>query len=576
MMREKRRKIFSGVVLLLILSVIITACGGSPEQTEERGETKFGGNLISTSLGDPKTFNPIMAQETSSSALIDGYIFQSLTRVNGKTTELEPCLAKSWQSNEDATVWTFNLREDVQWSDGEEFSAEDVIFTYNVIYDEEIPTSLRDVLTVGGQKIEVTKVDKYTVKMALPQPFAPILRQQPPIIPKHKLYQVWQKGNFKSQWGIDTDPAEIVGTGPFKIATYKPGERVVMERNPSYWEQTRDGERYPYVKRWVREIVDSTETQVLKFEQQKIDFNLIPNKDYRRLKKKAEQEKNEYHLVNAGPTFSSNFVVFNMNPRNPKLDKEPWKLDWFSNLHFRRAVAYAVDRTTIAEQVFAGLAEAQWSPVSKPNKQFLNQDVRKYPYSLDKARQELKQGGFSWNDKGQLLGPKGNRVEFNFVTNAGNKEREAMMNIIANDLTELGMEIHTTPIEFNKMVKQLTSQWDYDAILIGFTGSLEPNVGANVWKSSGSLHAWNPRQEEPATQWEARIDELFKKGVQASTVEERKKYYAEWQEIVAQKVPVVYTVAPNAIYGVKDRVKNTKISAYGGVSWNAEKLYLKE
>ena len=576
MQGQRRLRMISLVVVVLSLTLVLTACGGDSKPQEKQSNSKFGGNLVSTELGDPKTFNPIMAQETSSSNIIESYIFESLISVNGKTTELEPGLAKSWSSNDDGTVWTFKLRENVKWNDGEEFSAEDVIFTYNVIYDRDIPTSTRDVLTIGGQEIKVEKVDKYTVKMTLPQPFAPVLRQQPPIIPKHKLYQAWQNNKFKEKWGIDTEPTKIVGTGPFKMVSYKPGERVVLERNPHYWQKTEAGESYPYVKRWVREIVDSTETQVLKFEQQQVDFIGVPNKDYQRLQKKSEQANNDYDVVNAGPTFSSNFVVFNMNPRNPELDKKPWKLEWFTNLHFRRAVAHAVDRETIADQVFAGLATPQWSPVSKPNQQFLNQDIRKYHYDLDKARQELKKGGFSWNDKEQLVGPKGHRVEFNFVTNAGNKEREAMLNIIANDLTELGMKIHTTPIEFNKMVKQLTSEWNYDAILIGFTGSIEPNVGANVWKSSGSLHAWNPRQKEPATEWEARIDELFKKGVQTTELEERKKYYDEWQEIVAQKVPVIYTVAPNAIYGIRNRVKNTEVSAYGGVSWNAEKIYIKQ
>lgn len=64
--------------------------------------------------------------------------------------------------------------------------------------------------------------------------------------------------------------------------------------------------------------------------------------------------------------------------------------------------------------------------------------------------------------------------------------------------------------------------------------------------------------------------------MQATSVEQRKKYYDQWQEIVADKVPVIYTVAPNAIYGVRDRVKNTEVSAYGGVSWNAEKIYIKQ
>ena len=573
---ESKFKMISGVILLFALSFLFTACGKEQQPGGSRSAGKFGGNLVSTELGDPKTFNPILAQESSSSNIFDDYIFQSLIRVNGKTTKLESCLAKSWESNQAGTVWTFKLREDVKWSDGEEFSAEDIVFTYNLIYDPDIPTSSRDVLTIGGEKIKVEAVDKYTVKMTLPQSFAPILRQQPSILPKHKLYQSWKNGNFKEQWGVNTDPKEIVGTGPFKIIEYKSGERIVLGRNLYYWDQTAQGKSYPYVKRWIREIVDSTETQLLKFEQQKVDFAGIANKDYRRLKKKSKQPNNKYQLVNAGPTFSSNFIVFNMNPRNPKLKETPWKLDWFRNLNFRRAVAQAVDRDTIIEQVFAGLATPQWGPVSKANKTFFNSEVRKYPYDLEQARQELKKGGFTWNQAGKLIGPQGHRVEFNFVTNAGNKEREAMINIIANDLSKLGMKVHTTAMEFNKMVQQLTAQWNYDAILIGFTGSIEPNVGANVWKSSGSLHAWNPRQKKPATEWEAKIDQLFKEGVQATSVEERKKYYDQWQEIVANKVPFIYTVVPNSIYGIRDRVKNTKISAYGGVSWNAEKLYLEE
>jgi peptide/nickel transport system substrate-binding protein len=224
----------------------------------------------------------------------------------------------------------------------------------------------------------------------------------------------------------------------------------------------------------------------------------------------------------------------------------------------------------------AGQGTKQWSPISIANKVYLNEDVKRYPYNLEKAREELKKGGFKWNENGELLDAKNNKVEFTMVTNAGNNVRESLVNIIASELRELGMTVNSTPIEFNKMVNQLSSEWNFDSVLIGLTGGVEPHQGTNVWMSNGHLHMWNPVQEEPATEWEKRIDELFVKGAAAVDQEKRKKYYDEFQEIVAEKLPVIYTVTPNSLYAVRDSLKNTEVTAYGGVLWNIHELYLED
>jgi peptide/nickel transport system substrate-binding protein len=263
-----------------------------------------------------------------------------------------------------------------------------------------------------------------------------------------------------------------------------------------------------------------------------------------------------------------------MNPRNPKLEEEPWKYEWFTNINFRRAIAYSFDKDTMINQALAGQGSKQWSPVSAPNKVFLNEDVDKYPYSLEKAREELKKGGFSWDDNGNLIDKEGRTVEFNMLTNAGATVRESLLNIIAAELRNLGMKVNSTPIEFNKMVSKLMSEWDFDTILIGLTGGVEPHAGSNVWPSNGHLHMWNPQQEEPSTEWEARIDELFKKGAETVETDKRIEYYSEFQQIISEKLPVIYTVTPNSIYAVRDSLKNTEVTAFGGVIWNIHELYL--
>ena len=569
------KKIITILILVLFIFNISAAAELKDPWISKKEQGQHGGTLITTLLGDPKTFNTIIAKETSSSTITDGYIFEGLVTRNGVTTEYEPELAKSWDISEDGRKYTFYLRKGVQWSDGEEFTADDVIFTFDVIKDENIPTSSRDVLKVKGEFPEYKKIDKYTVEFTLPESFAPFLNNMTaPIIPKHKLYSAWQKGKFNNTWGINTDPEEIVGTGPYKLVDYKNGERVVMEKNNYYWRQDPNGRSLPYINRWIRVIAESQETESLLFEKGQTHYLAVRGIDYRRIK--TEAENNNFSVVDAGPAFSTNFLVFNMNPRNPNLKIEPYKYEWFTNLNFRRAVAYAFDKQTMINQALAGQGTKQWSPISIANKVYLNENVKRYPYNLEKAREELEKGGFKWNENGELLDAKNNKVEFTMVTNAGNNVRESLVNIIASELRELGMTVNSTPIEFNKMVNQLSSEWNFDSVLIGLTGGVEPHQGTNVWMSNGHLHMWNPVQEEPATEWEKRIDELFVKGAAAVDQEKRKKYYDEFQEIVAEKLPVIYTVTPNSLYAVRDSLKNTEVTAYGGVLWNIHELYLED
>ena len=567
----KKMSVIICLLIILTFSLSTAAVELKDPWVSEKKQGEHGGTLITTLLGDPKTFNTIIAKETSSSTITDGYIFESLVTRNGITTEYEAELAKDWEISEDGRKYTFYLREGVQWSDGEEFTADDVIFTFNVIKDENIPTSSRDVMKIDGEFPEYNKIDKYTVEFILPSSFAPFLNNMTaPIIPKHKLHSIWQEGKFNNSWGINTEASEIVGTGPFKLVDYKNGERVVMEKNEYYWRRDPAGRTLPYFDRWVRIIAESQETQSLLFENGQTHFLAVRGIDYRRM----QQQKSDFELIDAGPTFSTNFLVFNMNPRNPNLEKEPYKYEWFTNLNFRRAVAYAFDKDTMINQALAGQGSKQWSPVSQPNKVYLNENVKKYPYNLEKAEAELKKGGFEWDENGNLFDAAGNRVEFNMITNAGNDVRESLLNIIASELIELGIKVNSNPVEFNKMVSQLSDEWNFDTILIGLTGGVEPHQGSNVWMSNGHLHMWNPVQEKAATEWEKRIDELFVKGASTVDTTKRKEYYDEFQKIISEKLPVIYTVTPNSIYAVRNSLKNTEVTAYGGVLWNIHELYL--
>jgi len=542
--------------------------------------SKYGGPIVLATNSDPKSFNAIIAKETSTTRVTD-LIFEGLTRINGVTIEVEPSLAQSWEILEDGREWIFHLRPGVQWSDGHPFSADDVVFTFNdLIYNEKIPTSARDVFTIDGKNFRVEKIDDLTVRFTLPTSFAPFLKgMTQEILPKHKLKDSVDSGRFNFTWGIDTDPKEIVGTGPYRLVRYKPGERLVFERNPLYWKFSKEGDRLPYISQIIYLIVPNPETVLLKFMEGELDSCGLRGADYPLLKPKEKEEN--FTIYDTGPDFGSNFIVFNQNPsRNPRTQTpfvQPKKLAWFTNHEFRKAVAHAIDKERIIDILMNGLGYPQDAALSPSSGFFYNPNVLKYEYDLEKAKAILKEAGFiDRNNDGIIEDLQGNPVEFNLYTNSSATERIQIAAMIRHDLEQLGMKVNFLALEFNSLVGKLVSTYDWEAVLIGLTGGVEPHFGKNVWASGGQLHMWSPQQRSPATAWEERLDEIFTLGVQELEESKRKILYDEYQRIVSQELPVIYTVLNANIYAVRNRFGNLKPTSYGGVFHNLEEIYIKE
>ncbi len=567
------KKLLTGLVVFLLSSLACVVCA------QEELARRHGGQVVFATSSDPKSFNPITAQETSSTVVIS-HVFEGLTRTNAVTLAVEPCLAEKWTISPDGLVWTFALRQDVLWSDGKPFSAADVLFTFNeLIYNPDIPSSDRDIFTIDGKKILVEKLDTYTVRFTLPMKFAPFLRSLgTSILPEHKLAAAVSAGRFNFTWGIDTPVREIVGTGPYALAQYAPGRQIVLEANPYYWRKESSGQRLPYIQRIIFLIVPNQDVALLKFLDGEVDSTSVRGMDYSILK--PLEKKKDFTVYDLGSAFSSNFLVFNQNSRlNPKTQKpfvDPVKLSWFSNVHFRRAVAHAIDKQRIIEIVMNGLGYPQDAAENPNNIAFYNPDVVRYEYDLSKAKQILAQEGFVDRDKdGILEDAQGHRVEFNLYTNSDSNERLQIAAIIRRDLQLLGIKVNFLGLEFNSIVSKLMANYEWDAIVLGLTGGLEPHFGKNVWVSNGQLHFWNPGQPVPATAWEKRVDEIFTEGVQILDDAKRKPLYDEWQLIVSQQLPLIYTVFNASLVAVRNKFENLAPSKFGGIFHNLEELYLK-
>lgn len=539
---------------------------------------KYGGALVLSTISDPKSFNDITAKETSTT-VVTSLIFEGLTTTDPDTLKVKPNLAERWEVSGDGLAWTFFLRQDVRWNDGVAFTSDDVVFTFqDLIYNDKIPSSARDIFTVDGKTFQIERINDYTVRFTLPVKFAPFLRAMgQAILPKHKLAQPLSEGRFNFTWGIDTPPSEIVGTGPFKLAEYRPGERIVFVPNGFYWKKSTDGDRLPYLAKVIYMIIPSLDMTVLKFLDGELDYCSLRGMDYPLLKP-LEKKKN-FTIYEAGPDFGSSFLVFNqnrgINPTTGKPYVEPVKLSWFTNREFRRAVAHAVDKKQMIDILNNGLGYPQDSPVSPSAGFFFNDKVENFGYDLGKARAMLKSAGFVDRDgDGVLEDPQGHKVEFNLLTNSNNQERIQIAAIIRHDLEKLGMRVNFLAMEFNTVVSKLNATFDWDAILLGLTGGVEPHFGKNVWDSSGQLHMWHPRQEKPSTPWEARIDEIFNAGVQELNEDKRKVLYDEFQRIAVEEQPFIYTILGSNIFAVRNKFGNLHPTSYGGAFHNIEQIYL--
>ncbi len=543
-----------------------------------------GGTLTVATISEPLTFNLALARDAGSSGVL-GYLFEGLTQTSWLDDEIEPLLADSWERSDDGLRWVFHLRDDVQWHDGTPFTAHDVEFTFRrVIYNDDFQAAsrasfeFRFLNSETGQweqsQMTVTALDDHTVEFVLPQPFAPFLRSMgTAIYPKHILEGPIEEGAFAEFWGIDTDPAEIIGTGPFTIGEYTPGERIVFERNLDYWLADDAGGQLPYLDRVVELIVEELEDELELFRDGTTDFHGVLGEEFALLDPVADAEN--FTLHRRGPGFGTNFLAFNQNPGSNDAGEpyvDPVQLHWFQNVAFRQAVAHTMDKAAMIDGVQHGLGYPQWSSVSPAAGDFHNPEVRQYSYDLDRANEILDEMGWVDTDgDGIREDDLGNPISFTMVTNEGNSVRAEITGIIHEGMTAIGLDVDFRTVDFGDMVAQLTATFDWEAMVVGLTGSPDPFGGMTVWHSGEGLHLWHPNQPEPATEWEAEIDELYIAGSKELDHEQRVQHYWDAQAIVAENVPLIYTTQSERLGAVRNVFGNTTPTLYG--YWDLRFLY---
>lgn len=550
---------------------------------------EHGGIFVLNETTQPTTFNPQVPNNVTTNQILS-HLLDALVDFDPRSSEFVPALAKSWEVSEDNLSYVFHLRRGLRWSDGVPFTADDVIFTFDCILSEKedpesgemrprYPSRYYQQYHIGGEKLRYSKVDDYTVRFDLPTVYAPFIYDiGQPILPKHKLNAAFEEGSFLKQWSTQTaieTPEEIVGLGAFVIHSYRPGERLVLKPNPHYWKADSKGQRLPYLDYLVLKFVAESNTMIAHFATGKSDASGIGAQDYSWVKKAAETY--DFTIYDRGPSTSVNFFWFNQHPGSNE-DGEPYmlehKLRWFTDKRFRQAVQYGTNRRGMINALLFGKGEPLTSIIPPSQGKWHNPNLPRYDYDPEQARALLVEAGFKWED-GRLIDVEGIPVEFTLLLVESAFFDTVGVTFVEN-MKELGINVNLERTDFATLLRRTDDTLNYDITMLSWGSSsaaYDPSGSKALYLSSGQYHQWYAEQPEPATEWEARIDELIALQEQTLDMEERYAYMHEVQAILAEELPLLYGFTPYGFVGIKNKWQNIYVPSAGTSLWNIEAVW---
>jgi peptide/nickel transport system substrate-binding protein len=543
---------------------------------------KYGGTLVMAVPASPTSFNPITATDPATVRAIEGPVYKALTDYDNKEQREVPGLAKSWESTPDGLHWTFNLRRGVRWSDGEPFNADDVLFSLQVTFDPNIAAAARALFTQSDESLpEYEEIDDYTIEFNLtePNPLFTVALGSVYLIPKHKWEAAYQSGDFAHTLSLNTDPADVVGLGPYRVTSFKADQSLALERNPYFWKVDGRGQRLPYLDRVVFEIVPDAGSVVLKFQNGETDMLYAVSPDAADSLKKDEQ-RGDFTVHDLGPSFGTSFLVFNQQPGANKEGRpyvDPVKLKWFRNVKFRQALSFAIDREAMIRTALFGHGMPIYGFDTPANKMWYSDQIPKYAYDPERAKQLLTEIGISdRNGDGIAEDGEGHPVRFSLSTNSNRADRVNMGTFVKENLARVGIAVDFQPLDSNLLHDKLSTTRDFDSIIFGWQSGVPPDpiISKNSLDPGGLQYFAFPRQETPSTPWENELKQLVDLSDSAADIGLRQKYHWDAMRVWSENLPEIDLIAAEFFVAARNRFGNFKPSPLSPYTyWNLEELY---
>ena len=476
-------------------------------------------NLISSTLNlsitsSPSRLNPILANDSASSEISD-WLFSGMFKYD-KNGNITTDLALSYEFKTDTNL-LIHLRKDVLWHDGEKFSADDVIFTYEKILDPKVFTSIA---SNYKEVKELKKIDNYTIEVIYKKPYFKALEiWMVGILPKHILKD--EDDLMKSSFNKNP-----IGTGSYKLNSFKVGSDIKLYAFDKYYEGRAKIDEIHY-----KFLPDPT-TSFLFLKQKKIDIGgLTPLQINRQI---DSEFLNTYKIIEK-PSFSYTYLGFNLN--NEK----------FKNKKVREALSMAINRKEIVDILFFGHGKICNGPFL-PGSFAYDENTKPITQDLEKAKKFLKDLGY--DEK--------NPFTFEVVTNTGNDIRLNATQIIQYQLAKIGVHMKIRVMEWQAFLNTVVHPRNFEAVVLGWSLSLMPDAYPLWHSDSTKIGAFNfvgYKNKE--------VDALIEEGSTTVNKEKLSKIYKRLFKIISDDTPYLFLYIPNSISVVNKKIKNIEPSLIG-------------
>ncbi len=495
----RRRHATQRIALLTSLVAFATLLGGAVASAPVPG-----GTLIIGIGQNPAHLNPGISTGSDVHAVADS-MFNGLVALDDNATP-RPELAERWEVSADARVYTFHLRRDVRWHDGEPLTSDDVRFSFERVLLE---YHARTRGALAGALAGIDTPDDHTVVFRFHEPYAALLQQlnvtEAPILPRH-VYEV----DDISTAAVNLRP---VGSGPFRFVEYVIDDRVVLERNPDYFRAD-----LPYLDRLIFRVIPDDNTRLLALERGEVDYvGGVPAGEIERVDALPELT---LHSVNSGA--GGGFCVMTMGFNLER--------DAFTDQRVRTAFAHAIDREQLLEQVLFGNGRVATGPIHSALSAFYTAEVSTYAVDPERAEALLDAAGYP-RDAG------GTRLTATFMHfPAFGRYGE----VLRQNLARIGVTLELVPLDRAAFVARVFEQRDFDTAIVSYCNNADPSIGvARVYVSSniGPIPFSNA-----AAYVNEDVDRAFASAATLADPAERALHYHEAQRILTAELPYLWLV----------------------------------
>ena len=511
----------------------LAACAGGSTTTSVT--PKKGGHIVEGNFSDIRTLNSMLSSDTASNQVI-GLLFDGLLNYK-KDGSLIPALAADLpKTSADGMSYTFKLRPNLKWSDGQPLTSDDVKFTYQLAYDpqyKDVSSPRRGDLSKYIAGIDTP--DPLTVVVRTTQVFAPFLSSHGRygILPKHVLGSLAPKAINTA----DFNTAPTVSNGAFKFVKWDKGQQVTMARNDNYWAGP------AYLDQWIYKVLPDSVAVTNQLKTGEIDIGPIDPGQYDALATTSTVARFEFPV----PTFT--FYAYQLDPNKPAGPM-------FQDKAVRQALLFALNRQQVVTAVYFGHGSVANSV--EPPTSWAYKDKPQVLYNFDKAKAEsmLDSAGWAKGSDG-IRAKNGVKMKFNMITNAGNKQREAMLQVMQQSWHDIGVEATPSLIQFPQLVSQIVSIRTFDMFLVGFNFDEDPDQG-QLWHSRntvpGGFNGFDFKNDQ--------VDALLDQAVGTLDRAKRKQLYGQFQDIMSDQVPAPIILFNHGIWGVNTRVQGTDFGPF--------------